>query len=158
MRPKCKRIAAFLYDSVFEVVGKSIVPCGPVGYARLTKICHQILCCRNLLGSSEAITFAECVGSDTQTMLRAVSTRAAGSCAMDDLGSRLLCRDFPPMFLIDLQQKELWITLSTGQQEKLPLPGTALVSQLLAANPAGRNAGTGQDDGPIGEVTWTDAE
>ena len=40
------------------------------------------------------------------------------------------------MFMVDLQQKDLHIALATGKQSHVPLPGTALVSQLLEANRA----------------------
>ncbi len=121
---------------IFDVVGKSIVHCGPVGNGQLTKLCNQILCGLNLLAVSEAIVFARRVGLDPATMLEAVSTGAAGSWAVDNLGPRMLARDFAPMFMVDLQQKDLRITLSTAGQADVPIPGTALVSQLLAANQA----------------------
>ena len=127
---------------IFEVLGKSLVHCGPVGNGQLTKLCNQILCGMNLLGVCEAIAFAQRVGLDPRTMLEAVSTGAAGSWALDNLGKRMLDRDFAPMFMIDLQQKDLSITLSTAREQRLPRPGTALVSQLLMANQA---AGEGRD-------------
>ncbi len=127
---------------IFEVLGKSLVHCGPVGNGQLTKLCNQILCGMNLLGVCEAIAFAQRAGLDPRTMLEAVSTGAAGSWALDNLGRRMLDRDFAPMFMIDLQQKDLWITLSTARKQRLPLPGTALVSQLLMANQA---AGEGRE-------------
>jgi 3-hydroxyisobutyrate dehydrogenase len=127
---------------VFDAIGETIVHCGPVGSGQLTKLCNQILCGANLLGVCEAIVFAKRVGLDPQTMLRAVSKGAAGSWALDNLGPRMLRRDFAPMFMVDLQQKDLRITLATAAVQKIPLPGTALVSQLLAANQA---AGEGRD-------------
>ncbi len=119
---------------ILDVVGGSIVHCGPVGHGQLTKLCNQILCGLNLLAVSEAVVFAERVGLDPRTMLQAVSTGAAGSWAVENLGSRMLDRDFAPMFMIDLQQKDLRITLATAREKNVPLPGTALVTQLLTAN------------------------
>ena len=127
---------------IFDVLGKSLVHCGAVGNGQLTKLCNQILCGLNLLGVCEAIAFARRAGLDPRTMLEAVSTGAAGSWALENLGRRMLDRDFAPMFMIDLQQKDLWIALSTAREQRLPLPGTALVSQLLMANQA---AGEGRD-------------
>ena len=46
----------------------------------------------------------------------------------------MLKRDFAPMFMIDLQQKDLHIALNTARLRTIPLPGTALVTQLLTAN------------------------
>ncbi|MGB2987610.1 MAG: NAD(P)-dependent oxidoreductase, partial [Phycisphaerae bacterium] len=127
---------------IFEVLGKSTVHCGPVGNGQLTKLCNQVLCGLNLLAASEAMVFARRVGLDPATMLTAVSKGAAGSWALDNLGPRMLTRDFAPMFMIDLQQKDLRIALSTACQSDVPLPGTSLVTQLLAANQA---AGEGRE-------------
>jgi 3-hydroxyisobutyrate dehydrogenase len=46
------------------------------------------------------------------------------------------------MFMIDLQQKDLRIALNTARDQSVPLPGTGLVHQLLAANQA---AGEGRE-------------
>ena len=121
---------------IFDVLGKSTIHCGPVGHGQLTKLCNQILCGVNLLAVCEAIVFAKRVGLDPTTMLRAVSGGAGGSWALENLGPRMLKRDFAPMFMIDLQQKDLRIALSTAGHKNTPLPGTALVSQFLAANQA----------------------
>jgi 3-hydroxyisobutyrate dehydrogenase len=121
---------------VLEVLGRNIVHCGPVGTGQLTKLCNQILCGLNLLGVCEALVFARRAGLDLPTTLAAVSKGAAGSWALDNLGRRMIERDFAPMFMIDLQNKDLRITLETARAANVPLPGTALVSQLLAANQA----------------------
>ena len=121
---------------VLLAMGKSIVHCGPVGHGQLTKLCNQILCGLNLLAVSEAMVFARRVGLDPQVMLQAVSKGAAGSWALDNLGTRMLSRDFKPMFMIDLQQKDLRIALQAARESATPLPGTGLVHQLLAANQA----------------------
>lgn len=127
---------------IFEVLGRATVHCGPVGNGQLTKLCNQVLCGLNLLAVSEAVVFAKRVGLDPAIMLTAVASGAAGSWAVDNLGPRMLKRDFAPMFMVDLQQKDLRITLRTAAENDIPLPGTALVSQLLAANQA---AGEGTD-------------
>ncbi len=121
---------------VLTVLGKSIVHCGPVGHGQLTKLCNQILCGLNLLAVCEALVFARRAGLDPEILLQAVSTGAAASWALSNLGPRMIRRDFAPMFMIDLQQKDLRIALGMAQEQAVPLPGTALVSQLLAANQA----------------------
>jgi len=128
---------------VFDVLGKSVVHGGPVGSGQLIKLCNQILCGLNLLAVSEALTFARDVGLDPHTVLKAVSGGAAGSWALDNLGPRMLKRDFEPMFMVDLQQKDLRIVQETARQRPTPLPGTALVAQLLAANQAAREGKEG---------------
>lgn len=127
---------------VFDTMGKITVHCGPVGSGQLVKLCNQIICGLNLLAVSEAMVFARKVGVDPAVMLKAVSQGAAQSWAVENLGSRMLRRDFAPMFMIDLQQKDLRIALNTARESVLPLPGTALVHQLLGANQA---AGEGRE-------------
>lgn len=121
---------------IFDVLGQTTTHCGPVGHGQMAKLCNQILCGLNLLGVSEAIVLAKRAGLDPEIMLKAVSGGAAGSWALQYLGPRMLERDFAPMFMIDLQQKDLRIALSTATEHVVPLPGTALVTQLLAANQA----------------------
>ena len=48
----------------------------------------------------------------------------------------MISRDFASMFMIDLQQKDLRIALTAAGENGIPLPGTGLVSQLLASNQA----------------------
>lgn len=121
---------------VFDILGKSVVHCGPVGNGQLTKLCNQILCGLNLLAVCEATVFARRVGLDPETMLNAVAGGAAGSWALSNLGPRMIQRDFEPMFMVDLQQKDLRIALAAAATSDTPLPGTALVSQFLGSNQA----------------------
>ncbi len=131
-----------LAKPIFDVLGKSTVHCGPVGNGQLTKLCNQILCGLNLLAVSEAMVFARRVGLDPETMLRAVAAGAAGSWALENLGSRMINRDFAPMFMVDLQQKDLRLALEAAKQHQVPLPGTAIVSQFLQSSQA---AGEGRE-------------
>ena len=54
----------------------------------------------------------------------------------------MVSRDFAPMFMIDLQQKDLRIALDMARRLRAPMPGTSLVTQLLSANQA---AGEGRE-------------
>ncbi len=45
----------------------------------------------------------------------------------------MIDRDFKPAFAVKHQQKDLAIVLKTSRENKLPLPGVALVHQLLTA-------------------------
>jgi len=121
---------------VLEVLGKTIVHCGPVGNGQLTKLCNQILCGLNLLAVSEAFVFAQRAGLDVNTMIQVTSAGAAGSWALANLGTRMAAGDFLPMFMIDLQNKDLRIALEIAREQHVPLPGTSLVHQLLAASQA----------------------
>ncbi len=121
---------------IFDVLGKLTVHCGAVGNGQLTKLCNQILGAVNLLALSETMAFARKVGLDLNTMHKALSAGAATSWMLENLGPRMIARDFAPMFMIDLQQKDLRIALAAAGDKAVSLPGTGLVHQLFASNQA----------------------
>ncbi len=130
------------YQTVFlEAMGKTITHCGPIGAGQATKLCNQILCAGHLLAACEALVFARKNGVDSERMLSAVSGGAAGSWVIGNLAPRMVADDFAPGFMIDLQQKDLRLVLEAARETPTCLPGTALVSQLLASNQA-RGGGT----------------
>jgi 3-hydroxyisobutyrate dehydrogenase len=118
---------------IFEVLGRTVVHCGPSGAGQTVKLCNQIVVALNNLAMCEALVFATKAGVDTQRMLEAVGAGAASSWALLNLAPRILARDFRPGFKVAHQQKDLRLALETAEQEAIPLPGTSLVHQLFAA-------------------------
>jgi 3-hydroxyisobutyrate dehydrogenase len=118
---------------IFEVLGRTIVHCGPSGAGQTVKLCNQIVVALNNLAMCEALLFATKAGVDTRRMLEAVGAGAASSWALLNLAPRILARDFRPGFKVAHQQKDLRLALETAEQQAIPLPGTSLVHQLFAA-------------------------
>lgn len=117
---------------IFDVLGKTITHCGPVGNGQLTKLSNQILVSVNLLGVCEAIAFARNNGLSATTMIEAVQGGAAGSWQLANLGPRIAAGDFDPGFMVDLMQKDLRLVLESAAA-RTGLPATALVHQLFSA-------------------------
>jgi 3-hydroxyisobutyrate dehydrogenase len=118
---------------IFEVLGRTIVHCGPNGAGQTVKLCNQIVVALNNLAMCEALVFATKAGVDTRRMLEAVGAGAASSWVLLNLAPRILARDFRPGFKVAHQQKDLRLALETADQEAIPLLGTGLVHQLFAA-------------------------
>jgi 3-hydroxyisobutyrate dehydrogenase len=118
---------------IFEVLGRTIVHCGPNGAGQTVKLCNQIVVALNNLAMCEALVFATKAGVDTRRMLEAVGAGAASSWALLNLAPRILARDFRPGFKVAHQQKDLRLALETAEEQAIPLPGTSLVHQLFAA-------------------------
>lgn len=116
---------------VFQAMGSSITHCGPVGAGQTVKACNQILCGLNLLAMVEAFAFAKKSGVDLEKMLEVTTRGAAGSWALSNYGPRLIKGDLSPGFTVRFQQKDLRIVLEEAEKMALPLPGTAVVQQLL---------------------------
>jgi len=80
---------------------------------------------------------------DPQALLVALSKGAASSWMVENLGPRMVRRDFAPGFAVRLQQKDLRLVLEAASELKLPLPGVSLVTQLFRAVEAGGGADMG---------------
>ena len=118
---------------VFLAMGKRVTHLGPSGAGQLGKAANQILVACNLLAVSEAMAFARRVGLPLDALHRALTAGAANSWALEVLGRKMIDRDFRPAFAVKHQQKDLAILLATARRSGVPLPGSALVHQLLSA-------------------------
>ncbi len=118
---------------VFSAMGKRLTHLGPSGAGQLGKAVNQIIVAGNLLAVSEGMAFAARAGLPLRALHEALTAGAATSWALEVLGKKMIDRDFKPAFAIKHQQKDLAIVLKTSREKKLPLPGAALVHQLLVA-------------------------
>jgi 3-hydroxyisobutyrate dehydrogenase len=128
---------------VFEAMGKRVTHLGPSGAGQLGKATNQILVAGNLIALSEAMAFAARVGLPLPALHEALTAGAANSWALEVLGKKMIARDFAPAFAIKHQQKDLAIVLRTAREKGVPLPGAALVHQLLSALEAQGKGGDG---------------
>ena len=127
---------------VFEAMGKRITHLGPSGAGQLGKAANQILVANNLMAVCEALAFAAKAGLPLGPLHEALVGGAARSWALEVLGSKMIDRDFKPAFAVKHQQKDLAIVLRNARAAGVPLPGVALVHQLLASLEA---EGRGED-------------
>jgi 3-hydroxyisobutyrate dehydrogenase len=129
---------------LFEIVGKTITYCGPIGAGQTVKLCNQVAVSVTNMAVCEALVLAAKAGVSTKTMLDAISGGAASSWQMVNLGPKMIEGDFRPGFKVWHQQKDLRLALEVGRDNALPMPATALVAQLFASIEADghREAGT----------------
>ncbi|HZY74068.1 MAG TPA: NAD(P)-dependent oxidoreductase [Edaphobacter sp.] len=92
---------------IFEAMGKTITYTGPSGCGQKTKLVNQLVGAANLLGAVEGLRLARAAGLDEQTTLEAVSSGAASSWMLVNLGPKILQGDFAPGFSIRLQHKDV---------------------------------------------------
>jgi 3-hydroxyisobutyrate dehydrogenase-like beta-hydroxyacid dehydrogenase len=114
-------------------MGKRITHLGPSGSGQLGKAVNQIIVAGNLVAVSEGMAFAQKAGLPLSPLHDALSGGAANSWALEVLGRKMINRDFEPAFAIKHQQKDLAIVLGAARAKGVPLPGVALVHQLLSA-------------------------
>jgi 3-hydroxyisobutyrate dehydrogenase len=118
---------------VLECMGKTIVHQGPPGAGQHTKLVNQILIATNMIGVCEALLYAYKAGLDPATVLQSVGGGAAASWSLNNLGPRIIARNFEPGFFVEHFVKDMGIALDEARRMNLALPGLALANQLYIA-------------------------
>lgn len=122
-----ERVAPYL-----EAMGRNIVLCGGHGDGQRVKAVNQVICALNILATAEGLLFAQRMGLGLEAVHRVVSSGAAGSWMLSNLGPKMIAGDFAPGFMIRLQAKDLRIATETMAGLDGPFPGTELTSHLFA--------------------------
>jgi 3-hydroxyisobutyrate dehydrogenase len=126
---------------LLECMGKTIVHQGGPGAGQHTKMVNQVLIASNMIGVCEALLYAYKAGLDAKTVLQSVGSGAAGSWSLNNLGPRIIDRNFEPGFFVEHFIKDMGIALKEAERMNLCLPGLALAKQLyesVRANGLGR--------------------
>lgn len=116
---------------LFEAMGKTIVHVGGPGAGQIVKACNQVVVALNYSAVSEALILGAKAGVDPEKIVQVLSGGLAASRVMELKAPTMIQRQFAPGFRVNLQRKDLGIALATGKEHGVPLPMTALVSQLF---------------------------
>jgi 3-hydroxyisobutyrate dehydrogenase len=126
----------------WEAMGKTIVRQGGPGAGQHTKMVNQVLISTMMIGVCEALLYGYKAGLDLETVMKSVSTGAAGSWSLSNLGPRIMANNFDPGFFVEHFIKDMGIALAESRKMGLSLPGLALGEQLYQSVKAkgwGRN-------------------
>jgi 3-hydroxyisobutyrate dehydrogenase len=118
---------------LLECMGKTIVHQGGPGAGQHTKMVNQILIATNMIGVCEALLYGHKAGLDLKTVLQSVGGGAAASWSLNNLGPRIMDRNFEPGFFVEHFIKDMGIALDEARRMNLSLPGLALANQLYIA-------------------------
>jgi len=117
--------------NIFAAMGKTVTYTGLSGCGQKTKLVNQLVGAANLLGAVEGIRLTRAAGLNLETTLKAVSSGAASSWMLTNLGPKILQEDFAPGFSMRLQYKDVtlleeWISELGGDY-----PAASLVYALF---------------------------
>ncbi|MCH2177248.1 MAG: NAD(P)-dependent oxidoreductase [Mariniblastus sp.] len=128
---------------LWETIGETIVYQGDCGAGQHTKMVNQTLIATNMIGVCEALLYAYRAGLNLETVMESVSSGAAGSWSLSNLGPRIIDNNFDPGFFVEHFIKDMGIAIREANRMNLSLPGLALAHQLYIAVQA-------QGDGLLG--------
>src|SRR5437868_11181292 len=118
---------------LLECMGKTIVHQGPAGAGQHTKMVNQVLIASGMVGVCEALLYGYKAGLDLKTVLQSVGGGAAASWSLNNLGLRIIDRNFEPGFFVEHFIKDMGIALEEANRMGIVLPGLALANQLYLA-------------------------
>ncbi|MEF2095286.1 NAD(P)-dependent oxidoreductase [Bacillus sp. CFBP9009] len=129
---------------IFDIIGSNVVHQGPAGSGQHTKMCNQIAIASNMIGVTEAISYAKKAGLDPDRVLRSISSGSAGSWSLSNLVPRMVEGDFEPGFYIKHFIKDMKIALDEAERMGMDAPGLSLSKSLYEglAEAGEENSGT----------------
>jgi 2-hydroxy-3-oxopropionate reductase len=126
------------------------------GSGQICKVCNQIAIGGALAGVSEALAIALKAGVDAALVRQALLGGFAASRVLEVHGERMLTGNYTPGFRTRLYQKDLRIANETAAAHAVPVPATAIVTQLVNALVA--SGGADLDYSAIGTVVFERAK
>ena len=115
---------------LLDVLGRQVVHQGAAGAGQHTKMVNQVLIASTMIGVCEGLLYAVRAGLDPEDVIGSVGAGAAGSWSINNLGPRMIRRDFEPGFYVEHFLKDLGIALDEAARMGLQLRGLTLARQL----------------------------
>ena len=112
---------------LFEAMGTNINYQGEAACGQHAKLANQIMIAGTLTGVCEALSYAKAKGLDMPTLLKSVSTGAAGSKQLDTFGPKILEEDYAPGFFMKHFIKDMKLALVEANISGLSLEMLSLV-------------------------------
>lgn len=116
---------------IFKVIGRSITHVGEAGAGQVAKAANQIMVAAQMTAMGELLIFSQKAGVDPRKVVNAIKGGAAQCWALDVKPSRLFSGNRNPGFKAYMQAKDMSIVLDTAREYGVPLPSTAVNTQLF---------------------------
>jgi 3-hydroxyisobutyrate dehydrogenase len=111
---------------ILKLMGENISYLGKAGSGQHTKMSNQILIASTMVGVVESLLYSYKAGLDLFEVIGVIGKGAASSWSINNLGIRIVKKDFKPGFMIKHFIKDMGIALQESEKMKLTLPGLSL--------------------------------
>ncbi len=118
---------------VLETIGKTITHVGESGAGQIAKAANQIMVAAQMVALGELLVFAKKAGADPEKVVAAIKSGAAQCWTLDVKPPRLFAGNRQPGFKAYMQAKDLGIVMDSAREYGIPLPATAVHTQLFNA-------------------------
>ena len=118
---------------VFKAMGKTITYVGRTGSGQAMKLCNQVAVSIHTVATSEALLFGTSLGLKADDILKVLTSGAANSWNLQNLGPKIVARDFEPGFKAAHLYKDLKAVIRCLEKENLTLPAATAAYELFGA-------------------------
>ncbi len=141
-------------QKVLEPMAKAVIHAGPIGSGQIAKMCNNMLLAVHMIGTCEALAFAEKAGLDPQTFYEISSKSTGYNWSLNDytpapgIGAKSPAdNDYQGGFASALMLKDLRLAMDAAQDVGATVPMGAHAKDIYDAFVAG--GGGGKDFGAI---------
>lgn len=106
---------------IFSAMGTNINYFGMAGNGQHTKLTNQIILSGTLSGICEAFSYAKVQGLDLEKVFNALKTGAARSTQLEQLGPKMIHRDYAPGFFLKHFNKDMRLAVKEADDVNLNL-------------------------------------
>jgi len=133
----CKEILAVLGGKVFHV--------GPIGSGQTVKICNNVLAAVHTVALAEALLTGVKAGVDLKMLVEIIRSSSGNCWTLENFFNKTVLRNQydPPLFALDLMQKDVGLYMKTAEAMKSPSVMGAVAYQFYTA---GQTTGRGRKD------------
>jgi 3-hydroxyisobutyrate dehydrogenase len=117
---------------ILQLMGTNIRRQGGPGAGQHTKLANQIVIAGTMLGVAEGLVYAEQAGLDPHKVLASIGTGAAGGFLLNNLGPKMIDRNFAPGFFVEHFLKDLTIAADEARAVSLDLKGLQAAAKQYA--------------------------
>jgi 2-hydroxy-3-oxopropionate reductase len=118
---------------ILQAIGETITHVGGLGDGQIAKAANQIMVAAQMVAMGELLILAQKAGADPEKVVQAIRGGAAGCWTLDNKPHRLFAGNREPGFKAYMQAKDLSIVMDTAREYGIPLPSTAVNTQLFNA-------------------------
>ncbi|GET90601.1 2-hydroxy-3-oxopropionate reductase, putative [Leishmania tarentolae] len=118
---------------VLLAVGKKVTHIGDCGAGQVCKAANQIMVAAQMVALGEILVFSEKCGVSGPSVIEAIKSGSAQCWTLDVKPDRLFAGNRQPGFKAALQCKDMGIVMDSAKEFGVPLPSTAVNTQLFQA-------------------------
>jgi 2-hydroxy-3-oxopropionate reductase len=118
---------------ILQAIGEKVTHVGGLGDGQIAKAANQIMVAAQMIAMGELLIMAQKAGADPVKVVQAIRGGAAGCWTLDNKPNRLFAGNRKPGFKAYMQAKDLGIVMDTAREFGIPLPSSAVNTQLFNA-------------------------